>query len=61
MRFVSSLSEAISTAMWRVSLVTVAWIRRWYFAVAELHQGVAIEPQVRDVPLLGRLAPGTRC
>ena len=30
MRLVSSLSEAISTAMWRVSLVTVAWMRCWY-------------------------------
>jgi hypothetical protein len=29
MRFVSSLSEAISTAMCRVSLVTVAWMRFW--------------------------------
>jgi hypothetical protein len=27
---VSSLSDAISTAMWRVSLVTVAWMRFWY-------------------------------
>jgi hypothetical protein len=27
---VSRLSEAISTAVCRVSLVTVAWMRRWY-------------------------------
>ncbi len=30
MRLVSSLSEAISTAMCRVSLVIVAWMRFWY-------------------------------
>ena len=30
MRLVSSLSEASSTAMWDVRLVTVAWIRCWY-------------------------------
>ena len=53
MRLVSSLSEAISTAMWRVSRRDRGLDALLVLAVAELDEAVVVEAHPRDVARLG--------